>query len=451
MPPSTRSVGIVDAGVGLGRFDEVGAAVRDAFEHRAHDLGASGAAGEPEQRAARAVVPLRRAEPERRGHEHDAAGVGRTAPRSSCDSRGDRDEPEVVAQPLHVGARREHDRFDAPRDAHRSRARRRSGTCRARPRVVEARAASSPSTRSSMPPVPNVILASPRRTQPWPTSDACWSPSEAGDRRRAGQRGRVADDAGRVDDRRQHRAGMPSTSSVRVVPARVIGARLQPGDRGVGRVGHVRRALGERPRDPRVDGAEAQVAVAAGIESWSSSHCTLVADWFGATRKPSARSARHAPTVRRSCQPSPGPTGSPVARSHTIVDAALVGDADRVDRARRVERGARERRGTCAAIARRVELDEAVGGRVGQQLSRDFDARTCASARTTAARTLLVPTSTTSTLRFVIGSRPGEIAERARQAELAGVEDAVRVERVLHRTAARRSPRRARRRRTGRG
>ena len=35
------------------------------------------------------------------------------------------------------------------------------------------RGGDSSSTTSSMPPVPNVIFASPRRTQPWPTSDAC--------------------------------------------------------------------------------------------------------------------------------------------------------------------------------------------------------------------------------------------------------------------------------------
>ena len=38
---------------------------------------------------------------------------------------------------------------------------------------------SSPTQTSSMPPVPNVILASPGRTQPWPTRDACWSPASA--------------------------------------------------------------------------------------------------------------------------------------------------------------------------------------------------------------------------------------------------------------------------------
>ncbi len=36
---------------------------------------------------------------------------------------------------------------------------------------------SAPTQQSSMPPVPNVTLANPGRVQPWPTSDACWSPA----------------------------------------------------------------------------------------------------------------------------------------------------------------------------------------------------------------------------------------------------------------------------------
>ena len=48
---------------------------------------------------------------------------------------------------------------------------------------------------------------------------------------------------------------------------------------------------------------------------------TLVADAFGANRIPSACSTRQVPTVRRSCQPMPGATGFPVARSHTMLDA----------------------------------------------------------------------------------------------------------------------------------
>ena len=38
---------------------------------------------------------------------------------------------------------------------------------------------SGPTTRSSIPPVPNVIFAGPGVTHAWPTSDACWSPTSA--------------------------------------------------------------------------------------------------------------------------------------------------------------------------------------------------------------------------------------------------------------------------------
>ena len=93
----------------------------------------------------------------------------------------------------------------------------------------------------------------------------------------------------------------------------------------------------------------------------------MVADWLGPTRTPSARSVRHAPIVRRSCQPSPGPdrhAGGAVPHDRR---PALVGDADRVDRAVGRERGAREIEARFAE-QRRVELHEPVGRGVGQQL-----------------------------------------------------------------------------------
>ena len=62
-------------GVGLGRIDHVGAAVGDAFEHGAHDVGAGRTPGEPDQRAAGAVVPVRRAEAEQRRHVQHAVAV----------------------------------------------------------------------------------------------------------------------------------------------------------------------------------------------------------------------------------------------------------------------------------------------------------------------------------------------------------------------------------------
>ena len=53
----------------------------------------------------------------------------------------------------------------------------------------------------------------------------------------------------------------------------------------------------------------------------SSRAASLVAEALGATRIPWACSSRQVPTVRRSCQPRPGATGTPVARSHTTVEA----------------------------------------------------------------------------------------------------------------------------------
>ena len=63
----------------LGRLDEVGAAVGDALEHGPHDLGPPGAAGHADQRAPGAEVPRRRAEAEQGGHEpHVAGGLARS-------------------------------------------------------------------------------------------------------------------------------------------------------------------------------------------------------------------------------------------------------------------------------------------------------------------------------------------------------------------------------------
>ena len=101
-----------------------------------------------------------------------------------------------------------------------------------------------------------------------------------------------------------------------------------------------------------------------------------------------ARSARQSPIVRRSCQPIAGPTGSPVARSHTTVEPALVGDPDRVDGPGCVERGARGRRGR-GRHRGGVELDQAAAraSRGAARCELLVDER-CASARTTAARTM---------------------------------------------------------------
>jgi hypothetical protein len=70
----------------------------------------------------------------------------------------------------------------------------------------------------------------------------------------------------------------------------------------------------------------------------------LVADWFGASASPcSALAVMHVADGAQVLPAEPGPTGSPVARSHTIGRGPLRGDADGGDRcavgsARRVAR-----------------------------------------------------------------------------------------------------------------
>ena len=57
---------------------------------------------------------------------------------------------------------------------------------------------------------------------------------------------------------------MRSNSSVASFQPAAVAVH-EPGDRGVRQVGDVQRARRQRPRDPRVDGAEAQVARAVGV------------------------------------------------------------------------------------------------------------------------------------------------------------------------------------------
>ena len=70
----------------------------------------------------------------------------------------------------------------------------------------------SPRQTSSIPPVPNVILAMPGRVQPWPMSDACWSPAMPAMGGEPGSADASPDHPRRVDDRRHHPAGMSSAS-----------------------------------------------------------------------------------------------------------------------------------------------------------------------------------------------------------------------------------------------
>ena len=241
IPPSTRSVVDRQAGVGLGRLDEVGAAVGDALEHGPHDVGRGRAPGEAEQRAARAVVPRRRAEAEQRRHVDDAVGRRRTADgdvvalggSSRCRPRSSRSHSTLVpadsmiASTPHVSA--------PPCDQATI------GNVPCAPRRADA-GASGPRQTSSIPPVPNVILARPGRDAALADERRLLVADEGGDRRRAGQRRRRADHAARVDDASAAcAAGMPSGVERAVVPCRGVGGE-QAGDGGVGVVGDVERA-----------------------------------------------------------------------------------------------------------------------------------------------------------------------------------------------------------------
>ena len=230
------------------------------------------------------------------------------------------------------------------------------------------RGRSSPRWRSSMPPVPKVILASPRCTPPWPMSDDCWSPTSDGDRRRAVERG------GRAERRRSSRRrwaasarSMRSASSMRSSQS-LPSPRCSAGDAGVGGVGDVQGALGEVPGDPGVDGADAQVAGCgrgrprrAGGRPWWPTR------WGPRrARRPGARGRC------RSCggpaSPSAGPTGSPVARSHTMVDARWLA----MPTASTGPPSASTARATSSATSAMrggVELDQPGRRRVGQQLA----------------------------------------------------------------------------------
>ena len=89
-----------DAGVLPHRVEHVGDLERDAFQRGAGEVAGGGAAREAGDRAARVLVPVRSAQPRKRRHEVDAAGV-RHARGQRLHVRGRLDEAQPVAQPLH--------------------------------------------------------------------------------------------------------------------------------------------------------------------------------------------------------------------------------------------------------------------------------------------------------------------------------------------------------------
>ena len=170
-----------------------------------------------------------------------------------------------------------------------------------------------------MPPVPKVILARPGRTQPWPTSDACWSPAMpqiGGAPSSATAAGPWPDDSmtsGRLA------SGIRSASSSSVLHVRPSEVRSPVSAALVGSVTWADPPL--RCQAIQLSTVPTQRSRVRSGSARSSRCCALVAETLGARWKPCSRSTRHWPIVRRSCQPMPGPTGSPVLRSQTMVEA----------------------------------------------------------------------------------------------------------------------------------
>ena len=135
-----------------------------------------------------------------------------------------RDDAEVVAQPFDVGAGGQHDRLDAPGvDAADPPAHDREGS--ARVRGSRTRAAQGRARGRASPPVPNVILASPVWTHALPEERRLLVAGDPRDRRRARERDRLADHAGRVDDARQHALGDAQQLRARSPTSPSVGAR----------------------------------------------------------------------------------------------------------------------------------------------------------------------------------------------------------------------------------
>ena len=180
-----------------------------------------------------------------------------------------------------------------------------------------------PTQTSSMPPVPKVIFVSPGRTQLWPTRLACWSPTSAlsigapGSAVAGAMGPEVSTSRGIID---REMRNTPSTVSFQSLASPSVSPVTAAFDRSV------------TWATPSVSTQAIQLSTVPKHRSrprsgsrLSSSQASLVADWLGARARPwFALAMMQSNTVRRSCQPRPGPIGWPVARSHTTVEARCV-------------------------------------------------------------------------------------------------------------------------------
>ena len=398
-----------DAGVGLGRLDEVGAAVGDALEHGPHELGPAGAAGEAEHGAARAVVPLRACRARAARARTTRRRCRCTAPRPRATPPRARDDAEVVAQPLHVRAGRQHDRLDAPRVRRRRRCRQMIGNVPPPPRVSNVGPLGAEDEVEHPAGAERDLRVARRARTPWPSSDACWSPTSPAIGGAPGSAVACADDPARVDD--ASAASPPGCAATRAVrrPSSVPSAAQQAGDRRRCCASVTCTAPSESVHATHESTVPKHRSRVRSGSTWSSRYSTLVAETFG--REPEARRPAARGTCRSCGGPAsrwPGPTGSPVAAVPDDRRAALVGDPDRVDGPPcAVERG---RAASSAAVgrARRGSNSTRPGaGESGSSVSQLSLVRAIAAGSRRSP-----PAPTTSRRRRRGRSRPGDRGRR---------------------------------------
>ena len=297
-----------------------GSAIRSATSRTSNAIASSVArtrcarvvpAGHAEHRAPRVRIPVRRAQPGQRGHEHHAAGVGHRrapAPRSA------RRRPAGRARRAATAPRRR-SRTPSP-PARRSARRSRPSTppwTAARPAE---RTIAVPVLASTNDPVPYVHLASPGEKHAWPNSAACWSPAmpAIGRSRPTNAAGSVRADhpgdgttsgsarGGTPQQLAQLRRPLPGLDVEQQRPRRVGGVRDVPrGRRSAGRSGRsppCRPRATRRPRPAHTCG------------SCSASQVSLVAVKYGSSRSPVSSVTRSSCPASRSRVADPG--GPPV-------------------------------------------------------------------------------------------------------------------------------------------
>ena len=241
--------------VGLHGPHEVGHLKRQRFQRRAHDVGAVGAAREAEDRAARLRVPIRRAQARERGDHVDARGVGDRA--RQLLALGDRrDEPQLVAQPLHERARHEH----APlKRVHRPLAGGGGGDGRHEAVRRGAGLAAGVEQKEAAGAVGVLGLARPEAALSEQRRLLVARNAADGDARQHPGACRHAEIARRGANLGQHRGGDAEQVQQPGIPAHLMDVEEHRAA-CVGDVGGVDGAVRERPDEPRVDGSEGQLA-----------------------------------------------------------------------------------------------------------------------------------------------------------------------------------------------